>query len=306
MFNSSCPNCQSPEYEPVLSRSGYEIVRCRHCQLQYLNPMPKPEAILAYYQDPEYYTGKSEGYHDYMGMAKVFLPLAERRLAQIEAAIPGAVGQRHILDIGCAAGFFLEKAREQGWQIAGVEVAAEMAQYAQQRLGIPIYSSVDEIDAQRPIFEAITLWEVIEHLPEPHHILQQLFHLLKPGGVLALSTPNTGHWQAVKAPNEWAAYCPPAHLLYFTHSSLQMMLKKAGFEVIAVQGTGPRPRLPLFVERIFEPIQQGLAHGDTPFWFLSLYSWRAVRLLALLRDRLLATKDDTMMTLEALAYKPIL
>jgi 2-polyprenyl-3-methyl-5-hydroxy-6-metoxy-1,4-benzoquinol methylase len=298
-----CPNCQGSKSDTVLFKSGYEIARCSQCSLQSVKITPEPEAILAYYQSPEYYRGSAEGYRDYMEMAKVLLPLAERRLARIEALLPGG-DEQCLLDVGCAAGFFLQKAREQGWEVCGVEVAKDMAEYTQRRLGVPVYLSIESVEAKNASLDAVTAWEVIEHLAEPHPMLRHIFHLLKPGGILALSTPNTGHWRAIEYPNQWESYSPPAHLLFFNRSSLRATLEMVGFEIVSVHGSGPLPRLPGFVERLFMPVHRGLARGDAPFWGLSLYAWRVVRLLALMRDRLFASKDDVMMTLEAVARKP--
>ncbi len=299
----SCPNCRGLQSDTLLSKSGYEIVRCSQCGLQAVKTMPEPEVIMASYQRPEYYAGSSEGYHDYMGMAKVMLPLAERRLIQIEKTLPAETKQPRILDVGCAAGFFLERARARGWEISGVEVAAQMSQNAQRRLGIPIYASIESLKDEA-VFDAITFWEVIEHLPDPHSILRQMFRLLKPAGILALSTPNTGHWQAIEDPGMWTSYCPPIHLLFFTRASLKATLETAGFEIVSVDGAGPLPRLPAAVQRLLGPMRQGLSEGNARHWTASLYAWRAVRLLALMRDRLFASQDDAMMTLEAVARKP--
>ena len=205
-------------------------------------PCQRPTDLAAYYQDLAYFEGSAtEGYADYAGMEQVLRPLAERRLRQIEARTDGP---GRVLDFGCAGGFFLDQARQRGWQIAGVEISQPMAERAAALLQIPIAANLAELADPHGAFDVITLWEVIEHLPDPLAVLAQLRLLLKPGGWLALSTPNTGHWQALAAPDQWTSYRPPAHVLYLTEPTLRNLLEQAGFTAVQIWRSGPRPYLP--------------------------------------------------------------
>ncbi len=295
-MNTGCPVCGEVEHQPVLCTRGFSIVQCRGCTLQYAQPMPDRAQLAAYYQDPTYFAGDiDEGYADYDAMAKVLRPLAKRRLQTITAVL-GRPGR--ILDFGCAAGYFLEQAQTAGWRIAGVELAHAMAELAAARLGISIHADLGPLTDQEG-FDAVTLWEVIEHLPDPIDTLQHLRACLRPGGVLALSTPNTGHWQALEAPEAWTSYRPPAHLLYFTETTLRTTLERAGFSEIVIGRSGPMPRLPGWLERASLPLQRQVAKGSASSWRLALLTWRAIRLAGMIFQRARSQRRDIYMTLEA-------
>ena len=137
---------------------------------------------------------------------------------------------------------------------------ARRARQASNDLGISIATSLDALPEKE--FDAITLWEVIEHLREPIVELRRLRDHLRPGGMLMLSTPNNGHWQAVRAPDLWIGYRPPSHLLYFTAGTLTDALKRSGFERIQIHRVAPLPPLPRWLNRATASLQHGLATGD--------------------------------------------
>ena len=222
-----CPICQQHANTPVVTKNGFHYVRCQRCRAVYVHPLPPPETLQAHYQNPAYFAGdEQQGYRSYADMHKALAPHFQRRLATLA---PLMERQGRLLDFGCADGYFLEKARAAGWDIAGVEIAAAMAASAVRRLSIPIASALRDLSADR--FDAITLWEVVEHLPQPVSELRTLYSRLRPGGVLALSTPNADHWQALREPAAWPAYRPPSHLVLFGASSMDEALTRAGFEL---------------------------------------------------------------------------
>jgi 2-polyprenyl-3-methyl-5-hydroxy-6-metoxy-1,4-benzoquinol methylase len=261
--------------------------------------MPSDEALQAHYQNPAYYCGDEEqGYRNYDDTRRALWPHLKRRLRTLNHLVPA---RGSVLDFGCAAGFFLAVARADGWQIAGVELAHEMAQRASQTLGIPIANSLTDIG--ETAFEAITLWEVLEHLPRPVEELRRLYAQLKPNGVLMLSTPNNGHWQAIREPDEWLAYRPPSHLCYFTAATLGDALTRAGFERVSVQRVSPLPPLPAWLRRVSTPLQRSLINAEASNWALALWMWRAIRVMGWGWQKIAHRHDDIFMTLEAIAFR---
>jgi len=232
-------------------------------------------------------------------MRKALLPHFRRRLQLLGARFPGC---GRLLDYGCAAGYFLQVARDDGWQIAGVELSATMAAQAQQTLGIPIASDLAQLPPEP--FNVVTLWEVIEHLPRPMPELRRLFDRLQPGGAVMLSTPNNGHWQATREPEAWVGFRPPSHLLFFTSATLAEALRRAGFERISVRGVSPLPRLPGWLRRLSDPLRRGLVEGQSAAWPVALWTWRAIRLAGWGWHRLAHPNEDVYTTLEALAFRP--
>ena len=262
--------------------------------------MPSDRELQAHYQDPAYYEGKEDqGYRCYADMKKALVPHFARRLRAIRNRLPN---RGRLLDFGCASGYFLEMARADGWHIAGVELAQSIARLASNTLGIPIAASLDTL--LENAFDAITLWEVIEHLPRPVEELRHLRERLRPGGLLMLSTPNTGHWQAVREPDTWTSYRPPSHLLFFTAPTLQNVLQRAGFERIEIYRVSPLPPLPGWLRRASAPLQQQLATGQAQVWPLALLTWRAIRVLGWGWQKLTHPHDDIFATLEAIAFRP--
>jgi SAM-dependent methyltransferase len=293
-----CPVCRGASSAPVLRKNGYTISRCVGCGSFHVTPMPTDEVLYAHYQDLGYFSGQGEqGYVSYADMAKALLPHFRRRLA----AIDGAVARGKLLDFGCAAGYFLQLAQADGWRVAGVELSREIAQTTARQLGVPVASSVDELPEGS--FDAITLWDVLEHVPEPVRLLCQLRDSLRPGGLLMLSTPNAGHWQALSEPDQWEALRPPSHLVLFTARALGRALREAGFEDASIRGALPLPRLPGWLRRATSGLQRNLAIGRAPAWSAALLAWRAVRLVGWGWQRLAGSEDDVYTTLEAIALK---
>ena len=295
-----CPVCKGLDTTPVIGRRNYQYIRCGGCQTVYLDPMPSAEEAAALYQNSAYFMGdEGTGYRDYYAMHKALAPHFRRRLRVLAKHLPR---RGRLLDVGCADGYFLEMARADGWEVMGVEVSEEMAAKASGRLNIPIVTSVDRL---LPVeFDAITMWEVLEHLPDPVAELQCLAQRLRPGGFLMLSTPNAGHWQALRAPETWTAYCPPAHLVLFTADSLQLALEKAGLFPIRIWKVSPLPPLPAWLQQATRPLALALADGSAHPWALALMLWRGVRLLGWAWQKVAHPQDDIFATLEALACRP--
>jgi SAM-dependent methyltransferase len=297
---NGCPICNNMVSVPVLVRYGYTIARCAACDTLHVSPIPPDEVLQAQYQDPGYFSGQEEqGYYNYADMRKALLPHFKRRLRVINSRLPA---RGRLLDFGCAAGYFLEVARSDGWQIAGVEVSRGMAQSASQALHIPIATSLDSLPEKD--FDAITLWEVVEHLSRPVAELRRLYDRVRPGGLLMLSTPNAGHWQAVREPGLWDGYRPPAHLIFFTQRTLQDALGRAGFAQIAINRVSPLPPLPGWLRRVSAPLQRGLATGQAGAWPLALLTWRATRVFGWGWQLVAHPDDDIFTTLEAIALRP--
>ena len=303
--DSPCPLCGAPEQRPHLERDGYRIVQCCGCGFLFVSPPPTAQELADFYQQPSYYAGSSLGYADYFAQRPIHEADARRRLARIERL---GGGRGRILDVGCAAGFFLHVAQERGWQPLGVELSAGMAAHAAGLIGRPVARSLDELGAAPGSLDAVTMWEYIEHIPQPRAEVARLAALLRPGGVLALSTPNTRYWTAVYRPERWREFKPPAHIGFFTPTTLRRMLESCGLRVRAMPRFTPRaPSHPYALDRVLDLLRRGVGNGAerrTPLWWSFSLAWRAVEYGSRAGYRLRWPGSELHVGLEAYAVKP--
>ncbi|MGI0016154.1 MAG: class I SAM-dependent methyltransferase [Nitrososphaera sp.] len=138
-----------------------------------------------------------------------------------------------LLDVGCGRGVHLDVAREFGWEVIGVD-DSPIARNICERRGQAVYEGLNLVVKRygETAFDVITLWEVIEHSPDPWAFLTELRHLLKHHGVLALSTPNFNSIVARSNFASWHELRPPMHLHYFTPGSVKKLLEECGFHVL--------------------------------------------------------------------------
>jgi SAM-dependent methyltransferase len=131
-----------------------------------------------------------------------------------------------LLDIGSGDGRFLEAAREAGWQVAGLEIHPDAV-----AAGYPLFRTLEEASHQAP-YECITLWHVLEHIPNPADYVSRLRRMLEPEGVLLMAVPDFGGFQARLFGRHWLHLDVPRHLYHFTAPALWKLLDTAGFEVL--------------------------------------------------------------------------
>ncbi|MEN9934581.1 MAG: hypothetical protein RLZZ387_1160 [Chloroflexota bacterium] len=299
-----CPLCGGAEPRPHLCRRGHEIVRCPRCGFMFVSPPPSPAELAAFYRDPAYFQGGEAGYVNYLADQSWLEGLARGRLERIERLLPR---RGTVLDVGCAAGFFLSVARERGWRPLGAELSDEMAAYARRLAGCPVAPSVDQLGIAPGTLDAVTLWEYVEHVPQPREEIERLATLLRPGGVLALSTPNTAYWTAIHRPEHWKEFSPPAHLGFFTDATLRRLLESCGLEVVALPHLTPRaPSHPYALERLLGQLRELVGSGAsrrTPLWWSFGLAWRAAELASIAGYRLRWPGSDLHLGIEAYARK---
>jgi SAM-dependent methyltransferase len=220
----ACPLCGAPERRPALVKHGWPVVRCASCALVYVDAQPDRNALERVY-DEGYYTG--EAYVDYVGERDERIASARTQAGRLARQHPGG----RLLDVGCAAGFFLEAAGEH-YEVTGVELSEWAARHARETFGHHVVTG-DLFDGAFPNrhFDVVTMWDVIEHLADPVAALTEVARVIRPGGLLALSTGNVEGPLARHDLNGWGLMGPPWHLFYFSPKTIEHLLNATGFEV---------------------------------------------------------------------------
>jgi SAM-dependent methyltransferase len=217
----ACPLCGQGQPRLHYRENGFAYWRCLGCGLLFLWPRPTAEFLARHYQD---YLDVDPDAAAAWGrdMAPVIAAAAE----SLEAKLPG---RGRVLDIGCGYGFFLDAMRCRGFDGEGVELSRPAAAYATHLTGLPIHSCAFEDAPLSGPFDAITLFYVIEHVPDPVATLRAVAELLRPGGILYLRYPNTTPLLGLPPlARRLGLMQAPSHLHDFAGSSLDLLLTQAG------------------------------------------------------------------------------
>lgn len=144
-----------------------------------------------------------------------------------------------LLDAGCAIGLFLAAAQMDSWSVTGSELSNFAAEYAHREFGFPVISgNIENLDLPSASFDAVTLWETIEHVQSPLAAMRKVASLIRPGGVLALSTPNIASLSYRLLRDQWWVVAPQEHIYYFAPKTMRRLLQQTGFDVKELWTTG--------------------------------------------------------------------
>ncbi len=201
----------------------WDLNRCSDCTHVFANPCPTEDHIRHLYaqiKDPSY--EEEAG-----GREKNFLSI----LWNINKIHPG---KGSIFDVGAATGIFLNSARKYGWRPDGIEASTWAVKTAQKKYNLEIKEGAFEsVPLNEKHYQAVTLIDLIEHIPYPYKAVLKAHKILTQDGILCLVTPNLHSLAAKISCGRWWHF-RPAHIHYFTKKSLCRLLERAGFKVIKI------------------------------------------------------------------------
>jgi SAM-dependent methyltransferase len=215
----------------------FHLVRCEQCGLLYQNPRPPLGEIDRYYPDHYGSYGSAQaGLRSRPGLLGWVIRRGQHKRCRLldRKVLPMPESPRRLLDVGCASGLFLEAMQSySGWEVQGVELNETAARATSARLGVPVFVGPFE-RAHYPDahFDAVTLWDVLEHLHDPLANLRELRRIVRQGGALFVRLPNASSYVARLCGRYWSGYDLPRHMTLFTPATLRRALAQAGFEQI--------------------------------------------------------------------------
>lgn len=228
-----CTLCGAAEREEVFCEEPFRVLRCSSCGMVYVTPRLKPE-VLPHVYDEGYWTSegpKHRGYADYRSEEALYLKTFRKRFEIIDRYVdkPG-----RLLDVGCAAGFFLKVASERGWQLEGVELSPDIAAHAREDFGFEqVHVGTLETAPYEPgSFDLLTMWDVLEHVPDPKALLIEARSFLKSDGLLILETQDVSSAFAKRMGPKWQHFKHLEHLHHFDPRTIRRLFDEAGFEIL--------------------------------------------------------------------------
>jgi SAM-dependent methyltransferase len=205
------------------SRYGktWDLSLCLDCGHLFADPCPTPEFIFSLYGEVEDPLYEDEA----AGRARNFL----RILKRLETLVPE---RGRLFDVGAATGILLDLARSRGWQPDGIDPSAWAVGVAAARYGLSLrHGPFESAALPESAYAAVTMVDVIEHTPLPFEAVKKAHGILRPGGLLVIVTPDIHSLSARLAGRRWW-HLRPAHLAFFSRSSLAALLGRAGFAVV--------------------------------------------------------------------------
>ncbi|PIS47589.1 MAG: hypothetical protein COT17_02715 [Elusimicrobia bacterium CG08_land_8_20_14_0_20_51_18] len=220
-----CIACGGKNFSVWGRKDAYEILKCAACGLGITWPQPSTAQIGEFNRDIYSARERAAAYE----VRRRELDLRhEAALVKIMKFKRSGV----LLDIGCNIGVFLKAARSAGFDVFGSEINTECATYGREKYGLDIRPGVvSAAGFNSGDFDVVTLFDVLEHVPEPFVFLKEVKRLLKSDGLLVLQAPNFDSFMAGLMRENWAWLTPPDHLYHFTPGSLLRLLKAVGFEI---------------------------------------------------------------------------
>jgi glycosyltransferase involved in cell wall biosynthesis/2-polyprenyl-3-methyl-5-hydroxy-6-metoxy-1,4-benzoquinol methylase len=219
----ACPVCGERDRSPLYRKNGFDVVRCSGCALVYVNPQPSDAELMALYRlwGEQYFSDERQ-------VASDFSPVKYE--AELGVLLERTGGRRGtLLDVGCATGSFLRAARERGFDVKGIDLSEPSVKLARERFGLDVVQG-DFAGGLFPAesFDVVTMWASVEHLRRPMAYLREARRVLRRGGKLFVSVPNSAGIASRVLGKRYRYVCIE-HLSYFTPGTLENALALAGF-----------------------------------------------------------------------------
>lgn len=226
-----CRVCGSREHSVLFIKDNYEVTKCGNCGLVFLNFAPSDKFLSDYYAEDFFNdSGTKDGYSDYKEEA-VNLERTFRRRINILKRYQEKGGA--LLDIGCATGEFMKLAAEY-WNVYGVEISSYASRVAEER-GLNVFNGkLEQSPYLNSGFNVVTLWDTIEHVAEPLDTMRLINKIVRPKGIVALTTGDVGSFTSRACGRYWHLYNIPQHLSYFGKETITDLLKRSGFKVVEI------------------------------------------------------------------------
>ncbi len=232
-----------------VSGESFNLLRDSNLEMLYTFPKPEGEKLASYYESDDYISHTDGKRSVFEKIYQIVKKIALKNKLKLVNSLQTSKGR--ILDIGAGTGDFLSVAKEDGWKVDAIEPSAKARKFAETK-GI---SFSDETSAfADESFDSITMWHVLEHVPDPEAQLNELRRLLKPDGAIIIAVPNHNSYDAKIYGENWAAYDVPRHLWHFSRNSIDRLSAKANLKLIQ---TLPMPFDAYYVSLLSEKYKTG-------------------------------------------------
>jgi len=211
-----------------VSQENFELLYDENMDMLITNPQPSSDKLPSYYESVDYIS-HTDGNKSLFEKAYQFVKsIALKNKLKL---INSQSSKGRILDIGAGVGDFLSIAKNDGWQTIGIEPSDKAKNIAKKK-GVSFVENLSELESNS--FDVITMWHVLEHVPDLENQIKELKRLIKPFGTVIIAVPNFKSFDAHYYGNFWAAYDVPIHLWHFSKTSIKKLFAKEKLELVKV------------------------------------------------------------------------
>ncbi|MGK4566521.1 class I SAM-dependent methyltransferase [Flavobacterium sp. 3HN19-14] len=212
-----------------VSGEVFELYKDENLDMLITTPQPKGEDLNRYYESEDYIS-HTDGKRTFFEKIYQFIKniALDRKVKLINSL---AKQKGNLLDIGAGTGDFLLRAKNDGWNITGVEPSSKAKEIATQK-GLSLFDESTGIKSGT--FDIITMWHVLEHVPDLDFQIKELKRLLKPNGHIIIAVPNFNSYDAEHYGAFWAAYDVPRHLWHFSKTAIEKLFAKESFQLVLI------------------------------------------------------------------------
>lgn len=224
--HSACTLCGDNRIRKLDGYYEKGLIKCRVCGFVFMEKIPTSEELDSHYGS---YSYESAGY---------LSPLTIKSYNKLLDEFEPYRKTNNILDVGCGRGWFLAEALKRGWQVYGTEYSKTAVSICRET-GINMKEGVlNSSNFENEMFDVITSFEVIEHINNPNEELEEIYKLLRAGGLFYCTTPNFNSLMRYYLKVDYNVIGYPEHLSYYTKSTLNKVTKRHGFRPIKFESTG--------------------------------------------------------------------
>lgn len=242
MNHKRCLICNSQKLTKLPQYLNGEMNRCNTCSFVFAAKIPTEVELVKHYE--------GYGRNDYLS------PITVIRYNEILDYLEKYRKTNNLIDVGCGIGLFAEVAIKRGWNVYGTEYTDEAIEINRQKGVNMMQGKLNANNYSPDFFDAITSFEVIEHINNPIEEMNNFYKILRKGGIVYITTPNFNSLSRNLLKNDWTVITYPEHLSYYTPKTLKHLMQECGFKKQKITTTG------------FSKTRHNISKNNTPKVFI--------------------------------------
>lgn len=251
-----------------VSGETFELLYNPDYDMLITHPQPSLDNLPRYYESPDYIS-HTDGKRSFF--EKLYHFIKKIALSNKLKLINAHSNQGALLDIGAGTGEFLSVAKNNGWNVTGIEPSSKAKAIAENK-GVSFVPNLESIPSQS--FDVITMWHVLEHVPDLDHQINELKRIVKPNGTIIIAVPNFNSFDAKHYGKFWAAFDVPIHFWHFSKTAIQKLFKEKNLNLVEVL---PMKFDSFYVSLLSEKYKSGKMNFIKAFFIGLKSNWKAKR-----------------------------